>query len=263
MGISEFKSIFWPEFIHRIAGRMTVLLYALPLIFFLYKGRIKTKSVPIYSLILILFFSQGLMGWYMVKSGLVLNPHVSHFRLAAHLMLAIIVYSLLFWKILSEGNLSILRPSYSDFLSLRRALNLSVFFTLLQILLGALVAGLDAGLVYNSFPLMGDGIIPFEVTEYPIGIHSFYDPVFIQFIHRINAYILSIIVIYLSFFLWKTNIIHLRTVSLLLILTLGTQMFLGGYLVLYLVPLFAALAHQIVAVILLSILIYTYHIIFR
>ncbi|CAN0596968.1 unnamed protein product, partial [Ectocarpus sp. 12 AP-2014] len=194
MSLDEFKPIYLLEFYHRIAGRLTALLYLIPLIFFITTGKINKDDLGIYVLALILLACQGVMGWYMVKSGLISDPHVSHYRLAAHLLLAVFLYIILFWQLMKNlfdplllpGDISVTLQKFWCFVS--------IALLLVQIVFGAFVAGLDAGLVYNSFPLMGDSFIPHEVSELTFSTYSFSEPVFIQFIHRILAYILFIVI---------------------------------------------------------------------
>ena len=283
MGLSEFKSIFWVEFIHRIAGRVTGILYLLPLVFFLINGAVRGKDVFIYVGGFILLVGQGFAGWYMVKSGLASDPHVSHFRLAIHLLLAVLLYALLFWQLMrsrhpehqpsSRGAQSATWGSHeiaTDAIALRaRAprndasqstlnhyLNLSLLLLLVQIVFGAFVAGLNAGLVYNEFPLMGETFIPHEVTLANISLQSFSEPVFVQFIHRITAYIVMIVIFIACFNGFKIKNPTLTKALFYLILALVFQVMLGISTLIYSVPLILALLHQLGAVIALSCLLW-------
>ncbi|XVN43605.1 MAG: COX15/CtaA family protein [Candidatus Rickettsia vulgarisii] len=261
MTLSEFKFIFWLEFIHRFAGRITGLLYLVPLLYFLINKKIDNKSVPIYLTVLILFFAQGFMGWYMVKSGLILQPYVSHFRLACHLILAVIIYSLLFYQLLNNNGEILLIPHDMNLSNQKFLCILSIIIVYIQIFLGGLVAGLDAGLVYNSFPLMGGSFIPQEVTAFSFNLIGFNDSVIIQFIHRIGAYIVCLSIISLSVSLVKTSHPKLKKVAHSIILALMLQMLAGIITILYQVPIFMALVHQIFAVILLSCILWCYFLI--
>jgi len=181
MGISDFKQIFFWEWFHRVLGRIIGLAFALPLLWFAI-----TKNIPKgYGLkflgLLLLGGCQGLMGWYMVKSGLYDEPYVSHYRLAAHLSLAFLVFSLLLWCALS------IRATYGN--------GIQKLYThawgglgvlILTIFWGAYVAGLDAGLIYNeSFPKMGGQWIPPDIAQYtPYWINFFETPSGVQFVHR-------------------------------------------------------------------------------
>ncbi|WP_375326655.1 COX15/CtaA family protein [Candidatus Tisiphia endosymbiont of Nemotelus uliginosus] len=252
MQLAEFKFIFWLEFIHRLAARLMGLLYALPLLYLWLNKKIDQKAMLIYFIILILFFMQGFMGWYMVKSGLIVSPHVSHFRLSAHLVIAVLIYNLLFYQLM-QNNFDILLISCKTRISNQKfwcLLSLTVVY--LQIIVGGLVAGLGAGLIYNSFPLMGNSFIPEEVTFTVFNIQSFSQPVFIQFIHRIGAYIVCISTMCLAISLFKTAHLKLKKVAYSILSILTLQMAAGIILILYSRPILIALVHQIFAVILLS-----------
>lgn len=261
MTLSEFKFIYWLEFIHRLAGRATGLIYLLPLIYFYLKREIKRYSIVPYISVLILFCIQGFMGWYMVKSGLINNPSVSHFRLAFHLIIAVIIYHLLFYQLIKNSfDILLISPQIS--------LKIPLFFCLAaiaivygQIFLGGLVAGLHGGLVYNSFPLMGESFVPVEIKNNFANINNWYDPVFVQFIHRLGAYSVFIIVSFLIVSLLKIRHPKLNKVAYCLIIALLIQMLTGILTILYAVPLIIALMHQIFAVILLSTIIWCYFLI--
>jgi cytochrome c oxidase assembly protein subunit 15 len=255
MSVSEFKFIFWSEFIHRLAGRLLGLLYLLPLIYFYLKGHL-TQSKSWYLVISLLLLLQGVMGWYMVKSGLINNPHVSHFRLALHLILAVIIYSMLFWLFLKSSLEMLLIQGGGKLLWYKNIVVVSIALLFVQIFAGGLVAGLDAGLVYNSFPLMGSGFIPSEIMPYSLSAHNFSDPVFVQFHHRVIAYLLSGVISYLVVILYRSKSRKLQKISIYLALALFLQMFAGILTVLYSVPIVIALLHQLGAMILLSILIW-------
>ncbi|PCJ99117.1 MAG: heme A synthase [Zetaproteobacteria bacterium] len=186
MELSDFKSIFFWEWAHRLLGRLIGVFYALPFAFFLIKGWIpKGYKIKLF-LALLMGGAQGFMGWYMVKSGLIDIPAVSHYRLAAHLSLALLIYGYMLWmglslyKIVSPSNKS--NPD--------RALYTHGWITLIiltfTIFWGAFTAGLDAGLVYNdTFPKMGDTWLPEEIWFYkPLWLNFFENHAGVQFIHR-------------------------------------------------------------------------------
>ncbi len=261
MTLSEFKFIYLLEFIHRLLGRATGLIYILPLIYFYFKGIIKNRDILSYIIILLLFCVQGFMGWYMVKSGLVNHPSVSHFRLAFHLIIAVIIYYLLFYKLVKN---------YCDILLISSQTNLklplilciaSLAMIYVQIFLGALVAGLDAGLIYNSFPLMGGNFIPTEIKDNFLSFKNLYDPVFVQFIHRLGAYSLSVIIVTLIIFLLKAKHPKLNKIAFYLTIALLLQLSTGVITLLYYVPIIAASMHQFFAIVLLSVVIWCYSLI--
>ena len=180
MGLEDFKHIFFWEWFHRFWGRIIGLVYALPFIFFLIKGLIpQGYKLKLFGLLL-LGGAQAVMGWYMVESGLVDNPAVSHYRLAAHLSLAFIILALLVWFGLRFLNLPV-QPDKA----LRTHLAMTSIVLAITVVWGAYVAGLDAGLVYNEFPGMGGSIIPSEWGKSAsLSAFIFEDPVGVQFVHR-------------------------------------------------------------------------------
>lgn len=261
MTLSQFKFIYLLEFVHRLLGRVTALIYILPLTYFYFKGVIKNRDMVSYIIALLLFCVQGFMGWYMVKSGLVNNPMVSHFRLAFHLIIAVIIYHLLFYQLIKNHCDILLIPSQID-------LKLPLIFSIvaiaviyLQIFLGALVAGLDAGLIYNSFPLMGNSFIPLELQDNFFSFKNWYNPVFVQFMHRIGGYSVFIAIIALVTSLLKAKHPRLNKIAFYLIIALLIQLSTGIITLLYLVPIVIALIHQFFAVILLSTIIWCYFLI--
>lgn len=187
MELDEFKNIFFWEWLHRVWGRLIGVVYALPLLYFWVRGKIPTGYKGKLLIGLILGASQGVMGWYMVKSGLVDKPSVSHFRLAAHLSLAFVIYAYLLWLAFDiKGN----KAGNATFCQKRHGWSAIAALTA-TIIWGAYVAGLDAGLVYNSWPKMGANWIPTELQSFS---NLFFDPVSVQFFHRWIAIITAIIV---------------------------------------------------------------------
>ncbi|GAB4165028.1 MAG: COX15/CtaA family protein [Rickettsiaceae bacterium] len=258
IGLSEFKFIYIMEFVHRIVGRLTGIFFTVPLLFFLVRGHIRIRESGMYLVALLLLIGQGFMGWHMVKSGLVSDPHVSHYRLAAHLMLAVFLYMTLFWQFMQNTREFIL---ISSRVSICRAVfwcRLSILVLLLQIIFGAFVAGLDAGLVYNSFPLMGDSFVPDEVSLADMSLASFSEPVFVQFIHRVTAYLLSVVIIVFCLSGIKLGSSKLSMAVSYVFVALVIQVLAGIGTVVYSVPIEIALIHQLGAILLLSCLLWAY-----
>ncbi len=260
MTLDEFKRIFWLEYLHRLLGRFIGLIYLLPLGYFYFTKQLNRSSHPAYLLITCLFFAQGFMGWYMVKSGLVNLPHVSHWRLAAHLMLAIAIYSLLFWQLMKHS-FDMLITGNTDFSTIKASCIIATIVLCGQIFLGALVAGLKAGLIYNSFPLMGLEFVPTEIYSEPLSLTSFSDPVFVQFMHRMNAYLLCFVTLILAGQLVITKHPRLQKVALVIVACLLAQMFAGIATIIYVVPIGFALLHQFLAIALLSSLLWCHFLI--
>ncbi len=191
MTLAEFQSIFWLEYIHRLWGRLLGLVLIIPTFLMIFK---KQHRELLFSLVLlwVLGASQGVMGWVMVKSGLLHDPHVSPYRLAAHLFLGFSLFGVALWMTLSLYRLplSLERKGFSlhAFRSLIKLSLFAFFLVLLTAVLGALVAGLKAGLLYNTFPLMGGCLIPREfLAQSPWWKDCIANPVSVQFLHRLCA----------------------------------------------------------------------------
>ena len=221
MSLHEFKIIFWWEWAHRFLGRLIGIAFILPLIYFTLKLGFK-KLFNLY-LIFILICFQGFLGWYMVQSGLVYDIDVSHFRLSVHLLFAFIILSLIFWNYLKT----------KVTINLENTINLIfplvfLFLIFLQIIIGAFVSGMDAGKIYNSWPLMGNSIFP-DDNDYGnlFKLSAFSDPSLVQFIHRKLAYLIGFFYLYLLFKIYKNKMIHLyKSINIVGILIL-LQIVLG------------------------------------
>ena len=243
--LEEFKEIYMVEYYHRLIGRFTGLVFLLPFIYFFIRGYIKKKDTIFLSIVFALGVCQGFMGWYMVKSGLVNDPDVSHYRLSSHLMLAFLIYFLISWKGLcfwqGSGN-----PRGSNYF--KHAILLFAI-CVLQIFFGALVAGLDAGLIYNSFPLMGGKIIPYEVYRSFGNLKIFSDPVTVQFLHRVFGIALLFYSLYFFYILNKGGVKKIIIPMRVAILTIFAQFLLGIFTLIYKVPMNLAILHQFGAII--------------
>ena len=160
MSLDEFKVIFWWEWAHRFLGRIIGLFFLIPLIYFIFRlGFKKTKS---YIFIFLLICAQGFIGWYMVMSGLVNKVDVSHFRLSLHLTTAFIILTLILWQIF---NLKIKLNSDYGYIKFKLP-EIFIILIFLQIIVGAFVSGMDAGKIYNSWPLMGSTFFPNDSNLY-------------------------------------------------------------------------------------------------
>jgi heme a synthase len=246
--LDDFKGIFWWEYIHRLLGRLTGLVFLLPFGYFLYKGWVSRPLLKRLLLILLLGALQGLMGWLMVKSGLQELPHVSHYRLAAHLGLALLLIAVIVWTLLElnqkhhpqKGTL----PAW--YYPLAQGLVAVVF---IQILLGAFVAGLKAGFSYNSFPLMGDSFFPAHFYTSPSDLFS--SGPLVQFLHRWFAFVVLALAGFFYYTLRQEEGNRaLKLSSGWLLLGLGLQTLLGIATLLLQVPLLLGVLHQLVAVLL-------------
>jgi len=246
MTLHEFKIIFWWEFIHRFLGRLIAILYLIPLIFFTFKIGFK-NSISLY-LIFLLICLQGFIGWYMVSSGLVDRIDVSHYRLALHLVLAFIILSLIFWNYLIYKKIKLPNKKIGIFLP-------TSFLILLfmQLIIGAFVSGMDAGKIYNTWPLMGTNYFPDDnLIANLFRLSSLSEPSLVQFIHRNLAYLIMIFYLFIFFKVYRNKLSNyfriLNTIAFLLVL----QIILGILTLLSGAQIFISSMHQISSIFLIS-----------
>ena len=254
MTLDDFKSIFWFEYAHRLLGRGIGIIFFLPFLFFFFTGKVKKSLTPKLLSMFVLGGLQGLMGWYMVKSGLVDDPHVSQYRLTAHLTLAIIIYAYMFWvalDLLSPKTGSATITKDPKLVQLSTIITSIIFITIMS---GGFVAGTRAGFAFNTFPLMNGQLIPdglFSIE--PIWRNFFENIITVQFDHRVLAIILFLLI---PAFWLKTRKIELEPMPKLsihlLLAALALQITLGISTLLLIVPVSLAAAHQGGAVILLT-----------
>jgi len=250
MSLDEFKLIFWWEFIHRFLGRLIGIFFILPLIYFSIKlGFNKSKNLFI---IFFLICLQGFVGWYMVTSGLVDRVDVSHYRLSLHLFLAFIILSLIFWNYLKYKEIS--RSEKKINFSLPIIFLLLIF---LQISIGAFVSGMDAGKIYNSWPLMGFSYFPDDNSIINLfKLEAFNDPSLVQFMHRNLAYLIFIFYLLILFIVYKNNLLNLFKAIKIIGFILIVQIVLGILTLLSDVQMVFSSMHQISSIFLVSSSIY-------
>lgn len=258
MTLAEFKSIFYFEYLHRMLGRFIGLLFLLPFLFFWFSGAIRKSMLPQMVVMFVLGGCQGLLGWYMVKSGLVNDPQVSQYRLTAHLMAAILIYSYILW--VAFGLLRISPDRVVDRGS-QKLFRYAVFLTLLiafMIMTGGFVAGTRAGFAYNTFPLMSGKFIPDSMyVLQPFWLNWFENVTTVQFNHRMIAYLLVLLVPLFCFSVRRLGITaRSRVAAHLLLSMLVIQVSLGVATILLSVPVVIAASHQGGAVILLTLALY-------
>ncbi len=251
MTLSDFKTIYWWEYIHRILGRLIGLAYLIPLIIFTYKKFIKKNEFFSFYLILFLIILQGFIGWYMVSSGLTERIDVSHYRLSLHLILAFIIYILLLWNFL------ILQNKKKDLPLNNIPYYLPVIFLftiIIQIGTGALVSGLDAGKIYQSWPLMNGNYFPNDANINELfSLNALEIPSIVQFIHRNIAYLIIFIFFLIVFNIYKNDKFnHLKRICFIIFISLFLQIFLGVLTILSGAQIFFASIHQIGSIILIS-----------
>lgn len=257
MTLPEFKFIFFMEYAHRLLGRLIGLFFFLPLVYFWVRGRLSSLVKKMSLAALLIGAGQGAMGWYMVKSGLVKDPAVSHYRLAAHLLLAMLLYGMVFWTALKVmyPEASLRNPRLAK---VKGILHLGSLLLLLTIVYGAFVAGLKAGLIYNTFPLMGGQFIPSEWNFLtPFYLNFLENAATVQWMHRTLAIITFVV-------LWGAMIqlrrypvsAPLKRTAFLVMAAIFLQVTLGILTLLHQVPVLLGTLHQGTAVVVLTLVIY-------
>ena len=254
MSLEEFKQIFWFEYLHRMLGRLIGILFFVPLMVFLWLGKVKSSLKPHLLFLLFLGGCQGFMGWYMVKSGLIDRPDVSQYRLTAHLGLAVAIYAYIVW--LTIGLFSPSRHRTNEPAVMTFAVIALVY---VMILSGGFVAGTNAGLSFPTWPLMGDSFIP--AALYSQGLLSAFEQVTtIHFNHRMLAYVTGAILIALATRgLLTSSDSRVRLASVLMLVAVSLQIILGISTVLSHVHIPIAAGHQSGAIVLLTTVLFWVH----
>lgn len=261
MSLDEFKGIFFWEYWHRVLGRLIGVVFLLPFLWFCWRGKVDRPLVPKLLGIFVLGGMQGAMGWYMVKSGLVDDPRVSHYRLTAHLSLAFLIFVAMFW--LALGLLAERARATAD-ATLRGLQRIGFWLVMLvayMVVSGGLVAGIRAGKAYNTFPLMNGHILPPEsfIID-PWYLNFFNNMALVQFDHRLGAWLLAFLV---PWFWWKIRAAAVsasaRLAATLLMVVLFVQIALGIATLLLAVPVGLGTAHQGGAMVVLGLLLWLNH----
>jgi len=257
--LSDYKFIYFWEWFHRFIGRILGFVFIIPFVYFLIKKKLDKDTLKKCYILLGMGGFQGFLGWFMVRSGLIDNPDVSHFRLSLHLTFAFITFAYTFWVALD-----LLYPERkTPVFSLRKIARFALFLLLLQIIYGGFVAGLDAGFIHNHWPLMSDGEFFHEsillekdtwllrLTEGKSGV---------QFVHRTLAYIVVGSILLLAFRSHKFDLSKDQKSGInALVIIVFVQFALGVFTLLYNVPLWLGLTHQVVAFFLLTAMTYSLH----
>jgi len=257
--LSDYKFIYFWEWFHRFIGRIIGLVFIIPFIYFLFRKRLSSETIKKCFILLGMGAFQGFLGWFMVKSGLIDNPDVSHFRLALHLTFAFITFAYTLWVALD-----LIYPNRNEaIILLRKIAGFGLIFLLLQIIYGGFVAGLNAGLIHNHWPLMSDGQFLHEsvilekdswflrLTEGKSGV---------QFVHRTLAYVVVGLILLLAFKSHQFDLTKQQKTGInALVIIVFLQFGLGVFTLLYSVPLWLGLTHQVVAFFLLTAMTYTLH----
>lgn len=255
MELSEFKGIFWWEYAHRILARIVGLALAVPFAWFLYRRAIPPGYGRRVALLTALVGLQGLIGWWMVASGLVDRPDVAHERLALHLITALLLLVALVWTALDLRAMADGRGPVEG--RPRRWVLPFTILLVVQIILGAFVAGLDAGRIYNTWPLMHGRLIPREMWDLsPTWSNAVDNPVTVQFLHRWVAVVVALAVLAVVVFLYRAGA---RRLAVTFEVVLLVQFVLGVLTLLNAVPLALGLLHQVVGAALLVVAIVAAH----
>jgi cytochrome c oxidase assembly protein subunit 15 len=254
MTLQEFKVIFWWEWAHRFLGRLIGLCYLIPLIYFSFKMKI-SKILDLYFIFFLICF-QGFIGWYMVSSGLVDRVDVSHFRLSIHLLIAFLILSLIFWNYLKFQNYKYISDGINTIIPF-----IFLVLILTQIVIGAFVSGMDAGKIYNSWPLMGGTYFPNDnKIENLFKLSAFSDPSLVQFIHRNLAYVIGFFYLLIFFKVYKNKINKLYKSVNVLGFFIILQIILGIFTIILGAQIYIAAVHQVSSIFLVTSSIYFFFI---
>lgn len=259
MTLEEFKDIYFWEWIHRVIGRVIGIVFIIPFLYFLLTRQLTKPTIRKALILLGLGALQGFLGWYMVKSGLVDRPDVSHYRLAMHLITAFITFAYTFWVALD-----LIYPNRKKVsISFRNLMRFGLVLLLLQIIWGAFVAGLDAGWIHNFWPTMSEGKWMHEtvtIEQTPVWKNFVEGKSGVQFVHRYLAYIVVLVILYIF---WKSRslpktLLQKRSLQWLVGLVF-LQFVLGVFTLLLQVPVWLGIVHQVMAFILLAGYTYSLH----
>jgi len=253
MELNEFKKIFFWEYSHRMLGRLLGLILFFTFAFSLFNKKTKIWVKKRLFFMFFLVCVQGALGWYMVKSGLIKLPYVSHLRLAAHLSLAFFTLQFIWWTILDifyKKNISQIKTP----LLFSILIKIFTLILALQVVYGAFTAGLKAGFIFNTFPKMGDSWIPFSALQFnDLWEALFNNPIVVQFVHRLLAWVLIVFFIIILVLSKKYSLTSLQKKALKKVaIILLTQFALGITTLLLYVPTLIAVTHQITALFLLT-----------
>lgn len=257
--LEDFKEIYFWEWFHRFLGRLIGVVFLIPFLYFLFTKQLNTSTIKKSLVLLSLGAFQGFLGWYMVKSGLVDIPAVSHYRLAAHLITAFLTFAYTYWVALD-----LIYPKRETVnKNFRNLVRWGMLILLLQIIWGAFVAGLNAGLIHNTWPLMNEGKLIHEtvyIEQEPLWRNFIEGKSGVQFVHRYLAWfvVLSIGLIWYRSRKLTLNLLQHRAIDFLLIMVF-IQFLLGVLTLIYAVPLWLGVAHQVGAFFLLAAMTFTLH----
>ncbi|MEW7292719.1 COX15/CtaA family protein [Aquimarina sp. 2304DJ70-9] len=257
--LEDFKDIYFWEWLHRVIGRFIGVVFIIPFLYFLIRKQLTKPTIRKSIILMLLGGFQGFLGWFMVKSGLIDRPDVSHYRLAMHLTAAFITFAYTFWVALD-----LIYPTKKVIdIKFRNLVRWGLVILLIQIIYGAFVAGLDAGLLHNHWPLMNDGALIHEsvyIEQSPVIMNFVEGKSGVQFIHRYLAYIVVALILLIWYRGKRIEKSDLQTKSLhILLIIVGLQFFLGVFTLIYRVPIVLGILHQITAFFLLGAMTFSLH----
>ena len=257
--LEDFKGIYFWEWFHRLLGRVIGIVFIIPFLYFLFKKQLSGPTIKKSIILFVLGGFQGFLGWYMVKSGLVDNPDVSHYRLAAHLITAFLTFSYTLWvaldlifpqrKAIDKGTRNLIRTG--------------MLVLIVQIIWGAFVAGLSAGLIHNHWPLMNEGAYMHTtvlIEHTPTWKNFIEGKSGVQFVHRNLAYLVVIMILVIWYKTRKINMSPLQGKGInMMVFLVFAQFILGVFTLLYAVPIWLGVLHQVFAFFLLSAMTFVLH----
>ncbi|PTM07828.1 MAG: heme A synthase [Bacteroidetes bacterium] len=257
--LQDFKDIYFWEWLHRVLGRFIGVVFFIPFLYFLVRKQLSKPTIKKSIILLILGGFQGFLGWYMVKSGLVDNPDVSHYRLAAHLTTAFITFAYTFWVALD-----LIFPNKKEInKKIRNLIRFGLGILIIQIIYGAFVAGLDAGFIHNHWPMMNEGKFIHEtvyIEQSQVYKNFIEGKSGVQFVHRMLAYLVALIIIIIWNKAIKLEITNYQKKAInFLLVMVGVQFLLGVLTIIMQVPVWLGVAHQVGAFVLLSIMTFALH----
>lgn len=257
--LQDFKDIYFWEWIHRVIGRFIGLVFIIPFLYFLIRKQLTKPTIKKSIILLCMGAFQGFLGWYMVKSGLVDNPDVSHYRLAMHLTTAFLTFAYTFWVALD-----LIFPKKKEVnKSMRNFIRVGLVILIIQIIYGAFVAGLDAGFIHNHWPMMSDGQFMHEtvyIEQEPLYRNFIEGKSGVQFVHRTLAYIVVAFIIAIWYRIRRLIVTKYQITGInTLLVGVAIQFILGVLTIIYAVPVWLGVVHQVGAFLLLSAMVFTLH----
>lgn len=257
--LEDYQFIYFWEWFHRFIGRIIGLVFVIPFVYFLIKKRLDTSTIKKCIILLFMGGFQGFLGWFMVKSGLIDNPDVSHFRLSLHLTFAFITFAYTLWVALD-----LIYPEPQKVtITLRNTARWAFAILIFQIIYGGFVAGLNAGLIHNHWPLMSEGKFMHETVliEQPtLFLNLVEGKSGVQFVHRTVAYLVVAMILFLFYKSRKFVLSSTQSKGInIAVVFVFIQFLLGVFTLLLQVPLWLGLAHQVMAFFLLTSMVYTLH----